>query len=117
MGFIAQDVQNILPDAVTYLEDGQYLGIDYNSIIPVIIEGIKDLVELCPKKAYNCSDICYYDDENKFYSPIELKIKSVEDTVAKLKDYHAAVNESIHSLSKRVDHIEVNLGITHTHEN
>ena len=44
------------------------------------IEGIKDLVDLCPKKSYNCTDICFYDDENKFYSPIELKIKSVEDT-------------------------------------
>jgi len=43
LGFLAQDVADALPEAVDTITDGQYLGVDYQSIVPLLTEGIKDL--------------------------------------------------------------------------
>lgn len=42
LGFIAQDLEKILPDAVFYFEDEDRYYIDYNAIIPVIVEAMKE---------------------------------------------------------------------------
>ena len=41
IGVIAQEVQKVLPDAVT--ERNGYLNVAYSKLIPLLIEGIKDL--------------------------------------------------------------------------
>jgi hypothetical protein len=41
-GFLAQEIQQIAPYAVTELKNGK-LGIDYNQMIPFLLEGIKEL--------------------------------------------------------------------------
>ena len=41
-GLIAQDVQNVLPEAV-YTQDNGILGIDYGNMMGLIVEGIKSL--------------------------------------------------------------------------
>ncbi|GBU07733.1 hypothetical protein AwDysgo_10640 [Bacteroidales bacterium] len=41
LGFIAQDVEAIIPQAVSIGEDGYY-SLDYNKIIPVLVEAIKE---------------------------------------------------------------------------
>jgi hypothetical protein len=41
IGFIAQDVENIIPEAVIKTEDNVY-GLNYNAIIPVLAEAIKE---------------------------------------------------------------------------
>jgi hypothetical protein len=43
LGFLAQDVGEALPEAVDTIKEGQYLGVDYTSVVPLITEGIKDL--------------------------------------------------------------------------
>ncbi|PJC23795.1 hypothetical protein CO058_01285, partial [candidate division WWE3 bacterium CG_4_9_14_0_2_um_filter_35_11] len=43
VGLIAQDVQNVLPEAVRVVDpENGYLGVSYPSLIPVLIEGIKE---------------------------------------------------------------------------
>lgn len=42
LGVIAQDVEAVLPQAVARGEDG-YLAVDYPSLVPVLIEAIKEL--------------------------------------------------------------------------
>ena len=42
LGFIAQDLVEILPEAVIYEEDEDRYYIDYNAIIPVIVEAMKE---------------------------------------------------------------------------
>ena len=46
IGVIAQDVQKVLPEIVGVVdEENGYLGVSYTSIIPVLIEAIKELSE------------------------------------------------------------------------
>jgi len=46
IGLIAQEVQAVIPEAVSPVEEGKYLGVDYVSMIPVVIEAIRELDEL-----------------------------------------------------------------------
>jgi hypothetical protein len=43
MGFVAQDVMELFPESVVYDEDIDRYYLDYNSIIPVIVEAMKEL--------------------------------------------------------------------------
>jgi hypothetical protein len=43
VGLMAQDVQSVLPEAVTRIRNGEYLGVDYLSLLPLVIEGLKEL--------------------------------------------------------------------------
>ncbi|MFQ6616954.1 MAG: tail fiber domain-containing protein, partial [Fidelibacterota bacterium] len=44
IGLIAQDVQAVLPEAVTVVDPGKgLLGVSYQSLIPVLIEAVKEL--------------------------------------------------------------------------
>lgn len=42
LGFIAQDLEKIVPEAVFYFKDEDRYYIDYNAIIPVIVEAMKE---------------------------------------------------------------------------
>ena len=41
-GILAQEIQNILPEAVSYGENG-FMGVKYDSVIPLLIQSIKEL--------------------------------------------------------------------------
>jgi hypothetical protein len=42
LGFIAQDLEKIVPEAVLYEEDADKYYIEYSAIIPVIVEAMKE---------------------------------------------------------------------------
>jgi hypothetical protein len=42
VGFIAQEVQEVIPEAVHPRPDG-FLAVDYNRIIPLLVEAVKEL--------------------------------------------------------------------------
>jgi hypothetical protein len=44
VGVIAQEVEKVLPEAVTVRGDG-YLAVDYHKIIPLLVEAVKELTE------------------------------------------------------------------------
>jgi len=46
VGVIAQEVQSVLPEVVTSLHEGKYLGVDYASLVPLVIEAVRELDEL-----------------------------------------------------------------------
>jgi hypothetical protein len=43
IGFMAQDVRNAVPEAVNTVGDGKYLGVDYASLIAVLLEALREL--------------------------------------------------------------------------
>jgi hypothetical protein len=43
LGFLAQDVNKILPEAVVYDDSTDIYGIDYTKVVPVLVEAIKEL--------------------------------------------------------------------------
>lgn len=43
IGFIAQDVQDVIPEAVHEIDDDKHLAIDYAQVVPVLAESIKEL--------------------------------------------------------------------------
>jgi hypothetical protein len=43
IGLIAQDVLEVVPEVVNDMHNGKYLGIDYASIVALLIEGINDI--------------------------------------------------------------------------
>lgn len=45
IGFVAQDVLDVLPEAVDSKRefDNQYLGVDYKALVPVLVNGVKEL--------------------------------------------------------------------------
>ena len=74
-GFVAQEVQKILPDLVVGVEtDKEYLGIDYNGFIPLLVQSVQELkaqLDQC-----NCNTIT-----NKFASTDLLPIAKLEQNV------------------------------------
>lgn len=43
IGLLAQDVQDIFPEAVDEIHDGKYLGVRYQYLVPVLIEAIREM--------------------------------------------------------------------------
>ena len=41
-GFIAQDIQEVIPEVV-FEDNNSYLGVNYNGVVPYLVEAIKDL--------------------------------------------------------------------------
>jgi hypothetical protein len=42
LGFIAEDAGRVLPEAVTYEDDGYASGMSYDHVIPVLVEAVKE---------------------------------------------------------------------------
>lgn len=43
IGLIAQNVQSVVPEAVNAIGDGNYLGVDYSSLVSLLIAGFQEL--------------------------------------------------------------------------
>jgi hypothetical protein len=42
VGLIAQEIEQVLPEAVTTRDNG-YLAVDYHKVVPLLVEAIKEL--------------------------------------------------------------------------
>jgi len=42
MGFIAQEIKDILPNVVT-TDDNGYMSVDYSRVAPLLVEAVKEL--------------------------------------------------------------------------
>ena len=47
IGFIAQELQKVLPEAVHTIQNSPFLSVDYTRIIPLLVEAVKELVSKC----------------------------------------------------------------------
>jgi hypothetical protein len=72
LGFVAQEVEKILPEAVVYDENVDLYYIDYNAVIPVIVEAMKEQQTVIK-------------EQQTRIETLEAKIKDVQDNAAKEK--------------------------------
>ncbi|OGM54575.1 hypothetical protein A3F62_03060 [Candidatus Woesebacteria bacterium RIFCSPHIGHO2_12_FULL_44_11] len=80
VGVIAQEVQLVLPEAVSVVDYQKgYLGVSYTSIIPVMVEGIKELAHITNEVA-NRNKIISPVIETEFLSPVPEKDLTVKLT-------------------------------------
>jgi hypothetical protein len=49
IGLIAQQVKEVLPEVVSQLDSGEFLGINYVEIVPLVIEAIREIDQLIEK--------------------------------------------------------------------
>ena len=43
IGFLAQDVQSVVPEAVSEMHGERYLGIDYAALVPVLVGALQEM--------------------------------------------------------------------------
>ena len=56
VGFIAEEVEKITPEVVLYGAEGSVEGINYNGMIAMLVNAVKDLsneIEVLKKAVYN----------------------------------------------------------------
>merc|ERR1711916_370256 len=104
IGIIAQELQQIIPEVVNEIHDGKYLGVDYASLMPLIIEAIHDLNELIiandiiidNKNDYIMKLLNYLrNNTNK----LETTLNNTESKISKMKKHMKAVRAA-RSVSK-----------------
>ncbi len=100
-GVIAQEVAQVLPEAVRVIDrEKGYLGVSYQSLIPVMIEGIKELNSRT-EKIINQARIVSPVVETKLLSPIpdsDLTVKLAQNSKFKVqneKDEEVASIDSV----------------------
>lgn len=80
VGLIAQDVQKVLPEAVRVVdEDAGYLGVSYPSLVPLLVEAIKELDELRSQNEREISELTQRERVNS------RRIRALEERLEKLE--------------------------------
>lgn len=102
IGLIAQEVQAVLPEAVSPVEDGKYLGVDYVSMIPVVIEAIRELDELWKEGKIDSVDkdkhmSVLFDQLNELAEKLSLKVESFEVQMSRA---NVQVDQMLHRLDE-----------------
>ena len=95
IGLIAQDVKAVLPEVVSETGDGAYLGINYAAIVPLLVEGIKEM-----QASANDSDIFDVPDANK--ERIAELIKSIKSSIAFLEADNERIAKRIENMLTKV---------------
>jgi len=85
VGFIAQDVQKIIPDIVFKGSDG-YLSIDYSKVTPYLVEAVKSLNEKINKLQKNNNQNQQANNNKKNNSSVTKLWDLVDNTIQALKD-------------------------------
>lgn len=82
VGVIAQEVRDVLPEVVREIEDGQYFGVQYSELIPLVLDAVRELDE-------KVNGIKIYDDTViEFQSTLESileRVAALEKNVLELK--------------------------------
>jgi hypothetical protein len=104
IGVIAQDVKKVLPELVKGNEDGkegEYLRVDYLSMIPVVVEAISDLNDMVKDVKRECSE--YQIPPQPSQSQLDLLRKEVNE----LRDSNAEIDAIMKQMRKDIDDLKI----------
>ena len=108
VGVIAQEVMAVLPEVVMDIHDGKYMGVDYASMMPLLIEALRELNDMLEQGIQS--------DVSKHTAERDLAVELHASANALLAEIHSAsaVEDSIEagilnmeeSLSQRLEALE-----------
>lgn len=113
IGLIAQDVQEVVPEAVNSVQDGSYLGVDYGSLVSLLIAAFNEVQQQQPVADVNFHEVDALDSDdkrciNKFVS----ELASIDDMISKLSKEYNALREESDNMTEIVQNLTiVNNGI------
>jgi hypothetical protein len=90
IGLIAQDVQQVVPEVVA---DGEYLGMNYGELVPVLINAIQE--------------------QEKTITQLEAKVKQLEGT----QDELASLKAEVSAIKKMLEHSNATTSVEAKKEN
>jgi len=91
VGVIAQEVRSVLPEVVDSIYDGNFLGVDYPALIPLLIEAIRELDE---RTKVNTTGSLYMEKIVK----LESSNKVLLNELSSLRKSHLNLSEDIEEL-------------------
>ena len=100
IGFVAQEVEKVIPEAISYTEDG-YLMIDNDPIIWTMLNAIKEVNGLCEMSQKQKKSLEKQVDNN------EKKLELHQREIATLKAENKKLREEIQSIKKAL--VKLNL--------
>ena len=101
VGVIAQNVLDVLPEAVDRKDGGNYLGVDYSAMVPLLIEAIHDLEDQIedlsvPLKEANSSKEVMMD---RVWS----ELQSLQQEVTRLQESNQWLQEEINQRRRELE--------------
>jgi len=105
LGVIAQEIQEVLPEIVEEIHGGKYLGVRYQEIIPVLIEGIKELsssINVCSAPREN-QDVESSDLLDVFSISEEIvKLRKADEVLLLADNSHLAKREQLFAANREL---------------
>merc|ERR1712054_164838 len=104
VGVIAQEVKNVLPEVVGEIYDGEYLGVDYPALIPLLIEAMHELDDKISVLTSN-RKLKSNEDENITVNDrmTRVKFKEMKETL----NYKEDILKKIGYLSKELEDLKL----------
>lgn len=100
VGLMAQEVLSVLPEVVTNIHDGKYLGVDYASIMPLLIEAVHELDDMLKEDSF--SDGATRKATSDMLAQLHLAIASMTDNMTALMARNAELQASLEAVETQM---------------
>jgi hypothetical protein len=101
LGFIAQDVLDIVPESVRYDEHNDIYSMEYTALIPILVEGMKEQQEIIEMQQVVIeSQQSRLDNQQSIIDNQQSNISELKETLNRLQSENSSLRASIEELEK-----------------
>lgn len=93
VGLIAQQVKEVLPEVVKQLDSGEFLGINYVEIVPLVIEAIREIDQLIEEYYPVVNETNYGTGVKCHHEHKEALLKSVALIQSRIESLEGSTND------------------------
>lgn len=117
VGVLAQDIFDVLPEAVYGKHNNRYLGVDYQALIPLLVEAIKDLDTIIEKEIARVPQSSYVnsmadvpvDSKNSPCNSLKEELLIMKRDIAEARVINSQLRLEVNDLVKEI----VSINTTH----